>query len=228
MKKLIKIRFIQIYRELVKAGWWASLVGLIMCLGVIMIILKSDGQNNKSYLVLISLVFGIFSIQSLRKDKRTLTVIFPNNHKYFYFLEYVVFSLPFVISFLFIGGYLEIVLFWIIFFLITQLDISVNPLGKFKTVLFSKFIEKDNFEWISGMRKIQYFLLIIYVFCFILSYWHFAGFICLGVITFLFSNCYNECESLFLLTLNDKNSQGFIKNKLRKHLIQYLNLFYQF
>jgi hypothetical protein len=222
MKNLIKIRFLQLYRELVKAGWWASFVGMMMCLVIIMKILKSDGQNIESYLILMTMSFGVFGIQSIRKDKRTLTVIFPNIYKIYYFLEYFIFSLLFVIPYIFIKGFLGIILFWASCFLITQIDISLKPFGKIKTILLSKSIEKDNFEWISGMRNIQFPMIIIYLFCLVLSYWHFAGFICLGVITFLFSSCYNECESQFVLTLKDSNSKDFVKKKLKKHLTQYV------
>ena len=221
MKNLIKIRFLQLYRELVKAGWWASSIGVILFLLVVTKILKSKGQSADSFMILYALISIILSIQFIRKDKRILSVILPEKFKFYYLLEYFIFSLPFVISCLIVGGYLEIIMFYIFCFTITQLDLSVNILQKNRRVLLAKFIDKNNFEWLSGMRRMQYAMIIMYIFCVVISYWHFAGFICLGVVTFLFSSCYNECESQFILTLHENDSENFIKSKIKKHLVQY-------
>lgn len=221
MKNLIKIRFLQLYRELLKAGWWASSIGVILFLLVITKILKSKGQSADSFMILFTLISIILSIQFIRKDKRILSVILPQQYKFYYLLEYFIFSLPFVISCLIVGGYLEIIIFYLFCFIITQLDLSVNVLQKNRRILLTKFIDKNNFEWISGMRRMQYAMIMIYSFCVVISYWHFAGFICLGVATFLFSSCYNECESQFVLTLHKNNSESFMQHKIKKHLIQY-------
>ena len=221
MNSIIKIRFLQIYRELVKAGWMATFVSLILYGLIVLKITQSSIMPPSADELVIIFALIVFSIHSIRKDKRTLKVILNNQVKKFYFLEYLIFSFPFIFPLILHQNYLGILLFYFLILLTIFLDISIN-LGKDKrTVWLSKFIEKDNFEWIAGMKKIQYLMIVIYIFSIILSYWHFAGFICLAVITFLFSNCYNECESQFVLTLRENSSNEFINNKLKKHLIQY-------
>lgn len=222
MKKLLQIRFLQIYRELVKAGWWASLIGLIIYVFLIIKITQSSVLPPTPNEFAIIFCLCIWAIHSVRKDKRTLSVIFPNALKQLYFIEYSVFSLPLIIPLIIYGDYLGILLFYFSILVIIVLDISVDLSSKKKTVLLSKFIEKDNFEWHSGMRKTQYPLIGLYVFCIVISYWHFTGFICLGVITLLFSEYYVECESQIILTLNSELSAIFIQNKLKKQTFQYL------
>jgi hypothetical protein len=221
MKNLIKIRFLQVYRELIKAGLWAALIGLIIFGFLIIKITQSSILPPTPNEFALIFCFLIWAIHSVRKDKRTLSVIFPNTIKQFYFIEYSVFSLPLIIPLIIHGDYLGILLFYFSILVIIILDISVDLSSKKKGILLSKFIEKDNFEWLAGMRNVQFFMIILYLFCLVISYWHFAGFICLGLITFMFSSCYNECESQFILTLKESNSKDFVKKKLKKHLIQY-------
>jgi hypothetical protein len=222
MKNLLQIRFLQIYRELIKAGWWASLVGLIIYGFLVIKITQSSVSPPTPNELALAFCFGVLAIHSIRKDKRTLSVIFPNSIKQFYFLEYSVFSFPLTIPLIIHQDYIGILLFYSSIFITIIFDFSVDLAFKKKRVLLSKFIKKNNFEWISGMRKTQYTFIIIYLFCVIISYWHFSGFICLGVITFLFSEFYIECENQTILTLQYKSSKSFIQNKLKKQALQYL------
>jgi hypothetical protein len=221
MKNLIKIRWIIIYRELSRAGWWACFVGLILYAGLIIKITNSSilppSPNEFSFL------FGlvVFALHSIRKDKRMLSIIFHEKVKLYYLSEYIIFSLPFILPFLFHKDFIGIFLFYISCLLIVFFDFSVNFNNKKQIVWLSRFIPKNNFEWIGGMRKNQYPIIVLYLFCVIISYWHFAGFICLGVITFCFSVFYEDCENQVVLTLQQSNSRDFIKDKLRKHSLQY-------
>jgi hypothetical protein len=222
MKNLIKIRFLQLYRELVKAGWWASFVGMILYFFIVIKITQSSVLPPTPDQFAISFSFIIWGLHSIRKDKRTLSVILPNNIKQFYFLEYSVFSFPYIIPLIYHGDYIGILLFYCSIIVTIILDISIDLGNKKKTVWLSKFIEKDNFEWLAGMRKVQYPVLGLYIFCLTISYWHFAGFICLGIITLSFSEYYSECESQVVLTLKHETSKLFIQNKLKIQTIQYL------
>ncbi len=222
MKNLLQIRFLQIYRELLKAGLWAVLVGLIIYASIIIRITKSSvlpPSPNE-----FALIFGmlVFSIHSIRKDRRILSVIFTEKQKFYYFLEYVVWSLPLIIPLLVHGDFIGIFLFYICCLITVKFDISINIGDKRRQVLLNYLFDKDNFEWLSGMRKVQYPIIILYIFCLAISYWHFAGFICLGVITFMFSNFYDECESRTVLTLINETSTSFINEKLKKQVVQYL------
>ena len=192
MKKLLYIRFLQIYRELLKAGWWASVVGLVLYGMLIIKITQSSVLLPMPNELALAFCFCIWAIHSIRKDKRTLSVIFPNEIKQLYFLEYSIFSLPFIIPLIIHGDYIGIVLFYISVLITVFLDISIDLGAKKKTVWLSKLIEKDNFEWLAGMRKTQYPIMGLYIFCIVISYWYFAGFICLGMITLFFSDYYKE------------------------------------
>jgi hypothetical protein len=222
MKNLLRIRFLQIYRELLNAGLWAVFVGLVIYASIIIRITKSSvlpPTPNE-----FALIFGmlVFSIHSIRKDKRILSVVLPEKQKFYYLLEYGVWSLPLIIPLLVHRDFIGIIIFYCCCLVTVILDISIKFGDKWKKVLLNYFIEKDNFEWLAGMRKVQYPLIILYIFCLAISYWHFAGFICLGVITFLFSKFYDECENRTILTLINETSTSFIKEKLKKQVIQYL------
>lgn len=221
MQILLKIRLLQLYRELVKAGWWAVLIALIIYLCIVIKIVRPSVALWQGSELILLFMMTLFSIHSLRKDKRLLKQIFPNNYKKYLFLEYVSFSLPLTIPYLFSDFKIGIIIFLISCFLINQLDISVKTSLKNQSIILKKFISSNNFEWIAGMRKSQYLIITLYIFGIIISYWHFAGFITLGVITFVFSTFYDNCESQFVLTLEANNSPNFIISKLRMHLWQY-------
>lgn len=221
MKNLIKIHCIIIYRELAKSGWWACLVGLILY-GVLFIKLINSSFSflfpSEYTFIFVSLVFALHSI---RKDKRTLFLIFPSKTKLFYLCEYFLFSFPFILPFLINKDFFGILIFYFSCFVIVFLDFSLK-LNNIKTNLWlSKVIPISLFEWVGGMRKNQYSIIVLYLICSVISYWHFAGFIFLGLITFCFSVFYVDCESSIVLTLVQSNSRDFVQDKLKKHSLQY-------
>ncbi len=218
---LLRIRSLQFYRELVNAGWWAVFVALIIYIMVVIKIVQPSVALLQGSELIILFSLTIFSINSIRKDKRLLKQIFPDNYKKYLFVEYAIFSLPFTIPYFFSNFQIGIVIFLLVCFLITQLDISTKINLRNQTIILKKFVSTNNFEWIAGMRKSQHLIILLYVFGVVISYWHFAGFITLGVITFIFSAFYDTCESQFILTLNEKSSRDFIITKLKVHLWQY-------
>jgi hypothetical protein len=228
MTTLLKIRLLQLYRELVKAGWWAVLVALVIYVMVVIKIVRPSVALLQGSELTIFFSLFIFFINSIRKDKRLLKQIFPENFKKYLFIEYLIFSLPFTIPYLFSNFKIGIVIFSFLCFLITQFDISVKLNPKNQAVILKEFIAINNFEWMAGMRKNQYLIILLYLFGIIISYWHFAGFITLGVITLLFSDFYNNCESQFILTLEENNSRYFIISKLKSHLWQYTKIILPF
>ena len=221
MQNLLKIRLLQLYRELGKSGWWAVLVALIIYLAIVIKITRPSVVLLQGSELILFFVMALFSINSLRNDKRLLKQIFPDNYKKYLFVEYALFSLPFTIPYLFSSFKIGIIISLISCFIITQLDISVKINLKNQAIILKKFISPNNFEWIAGMRKSQYLIIVLYIFGIVISYWHFAGFITLGVITFAFSTFYDNCESQFILTLEANNSRDFIVSKLKMHLWQY-------
>jgi hypothetical protein len=228
MTTLLKIRYLQLYRELVKAGWWAVLVALVIyVMLVIKIVRPSVALLQGSELIMLFSII-VFSINSIRKDKRLLKQIFPESFKKYLFLEYTIFSLPITIPYLFSNFPIGIIIFLFACLLIVQLNFSAQIKLNNQSILLKKFIAHNNFEWIAGMRKNQYLIILLYLFGIVISYWHFAGFITLGVITFLFSEFYNTCESQFVLTLEENNSRNFIISKLKLHLWQYTKIILPF
>ena len=75
MQNLLKIRLLQLYRELVKAGWWAVLIALIIYFTVVVKITRPSVALLEGSELVILFVMALFSINSLRKDKRLLKQI---------------------------------------------------------------------------------------------------------------------------------------------------------
>ena len=153
MRNILKIRLLQLYRELVKAGWWAILIALIIYLAIVIKITRPSVVLLEGSELILLFVMALFSINSFRKDKRLLKQIFPDNYKKYLFVEYILFSLPLTIPYLFSGFKIGIIIFLISCFVITQLDISVKINLKNQAIILKKFISPNNFEWIAGMRK---------------------------------------------------------------------------
>ena len=221
MKKPLEIRLLQIKRELLKAGWWAILVSLTFYTFVVIKILNQSVLHPFPKEILIILLWSVLSIHFARKDKRLLTQIFPSNYKIYMGIEYNLFSLPILIPYIFTDFVLGIILFLALCFLIAQFELKVDFRIKNQKVLLQRFISPSNFEWIAGMRKMQYLIIILYLFGIFISFYHFAGFITIGVITFLFSGFYDNCESRFVLIFEYSFSKVFLQNKLKSHIGQY-------
>ncbi len=136
-------------------------------------------------------------------------------------LEYLCLTLPVLIPMLVLGLYLEIILFCISLFLLPFFNFSLN-INTFKIPnLLSFGIDRHNFEWIAGMRRMQFAFVILYSLGIVIGFYHFAGFITLGLITFIFSVFYEECESQFVLTFEFDSTKVFLINKLKRHILQY-------
>ena len=221
MKRLLEIRLLQIKRELLKAGWWAILVSLIFYVFVVIKILNQSVLHPFPKEILIILLWIVSSTHFARKDKRLLKQIFPSNYKIYMGIEYNLFSLPILIPYFFTDFVLGIILFWVLCFLIAHFEFTIDFRLKNQQVLLKRFILPSNFEWIAGMRKMQYLIIILYLFGIFISFYHFAGFIAIGVITFLFSKFYDDCESQFVLLFECSFNVIFLQNKLKSHIWQY-------
>lgn len=195
MQNLLKIRFLQISRELIKAGWWTILITLFIYMALLIKIIRPSVDLFASSELLLPLIAILFSINSFRKDKRLLKLIIPENYRLYLLIEYLIFGLPFSIPYLFSEFKIGIIIFCISCFLIAQLDFSIKINLQNQPIILKRFISPNNFEWISGLRKNQYLIIFLYAVGIVISYWYFAGFIILGLITFSFSAFYIDCES---------------------------------
>lgn len=221
--KLLKIRLFQLFRELKNAGLFAGIISLLIYSGIVIRILKESEMPPDRMQMAGLFALGILMLHLNRKDKNFLKITGISSFQLF-FWEYLLFSLPFIIPFLFTGKWYLFFVLSAWFLMISSIDFTISRNSYTFKIWFKSLIPSQNFEWIAGMRRYQYSIFIIYILAFFLGFWHYSAFICVGILTFCFSGFYNECESRNILCLTDLKSKGFIMEKLKKHVFLFLKL----
>lgn len=150
-----------------------------------------------------------------RSDSRFLFHI--TDYAYlFKYVEYLVFSSPFLIVFLLKGNYAGVVIQVVLLFVI-----SVTPIPHIVVSSFTfagKLAPAACFEWISGIRKNFIPLAFLYFLAFALVYFKFASLVVLWLIIGIVAGFYFECESVQILICEQKNAGQFVRHKIHSHL----------
>jgi hypothetical protein len=218
--KILKVRFMQIRRELSNLGF-----GFIVLFVIYFALLYSCyllfQDNLKSLLLLSLLAFALFSIHIFRRDKKFVLINFNNPHNEF-FIEYFVLSLPLTSICLVTKNWFLFFAFIPIIFLISFVKFDFKQVTYFKKI--SQFIPAYYFECISGFRKSFAPIILLYVASIIFSWSRIFPLILLWFIVLQIVSFFSECEPLQMLLAEKENAKEFIDHKLRKHTILLLKI----
>lgn len=225
MKTLLHIRLLQGIRQLRKAGIFPTVLLLLGCFLIFYKIhqLKIESREER---LLLSFWCGSFlwGIQVARKDKRFLEMLYPEHFSNYIRLEYLLFSLPFTLAFLF--SPVKMIAFGLVIScLIVPIVKKTIELKKGTSIILLKaLIPPANFEWNAGMRKHQYAILLLYVIGVVLSFFHVVGFLALSIICFITNTFFQESESYVVLTLTAQDEKAFLHHKLGSQLSLFLKI----
>lgn len=214
--KLIKIRFLQIYRELVNFELLRALLILLIIIPILLVFLytRLDIQYY-DHSITGTAIFVVLIIHRKRKDYNFLCKLtdFP---AFVFFSEYLLFSIPLIIILLLKDHIIHTLLYVLFLFAISFL---IPKALKNKTFpAFIKLIPKGMFEWQSGFRKNLPALFIFYPIGImgIFSIW----FSIVSIIFQMMIICsfYAECEPRKILEASEQCSNNFLKSKLINHI----------
>lgn len=216
IKSFLKIRSIQIFRSIKDIGIFRILflIILLFALGFILFKITSDVKN--CYYISIILAIIIFLFHLKRKDRIFIKINF-NNYKLLHLIEYLFYSLPFIIFFIIHLNWLPVLIIILLISIISQFDLEIKLKSKNYKIL--RLIPDRNFEMKSGIRKVLYLILIIWSIGFLTS--PFIGSVpvsifILGIISFVF---YNECEPYQMIIAYELKVSKFLFYKIKSQVI---------
>lgn len=210
---LVTIRLIQLKRSFTRPILEIPIFGI---LAVALVYSASQKMAlSPEYYYLLALLAGLcLWLQINRKDRQ-----FVNNQvegPYMQiFWEYFFLTLPISFTCLLTKNWIGFPVLISMLALLPFLNLSVKKGTSFRNI--SKIIPKDNFEWISSMRKSMPYLIPIYLIALVFSWFRVVPLIALWIISISVASFYLECESLQILREKNLSSENFILNKLMRH-----------
>lgn len=219
VKKILYIRWIQCKREIERLGALYVLLFFIIFVTACFILSALLNQYPNFILVDLTLVTIVFSIQLKRKDKKFLSMI-SSKPQLVFFTEYILLTSPVLLMILFSKNGFSLAGISLSYLLISTINYESSV--KHLTINFSRFIPKENFEWIAGLRKFFWYFFPIYLFAFALLFLKFISLFLLWLLLGFIANFYQQSEPINLLRVNEQTPKEFLFKKIISHLKIYL------
>ena len=219
---LIRIRFLQIFREIRDMGMLRAvfiLVGIAPLLALFLYsILSVQGYD---YTILGAAILLTFLIHHNRKDYFFLSKL--SNPVWIFFAEYLVFSAPLLALLFVFGQYIQALIYIVLLLIICF--VKPSPKGA-KTKTYNalvKHIPIAMFEWRSGIRTSLPAIFLFYGLGLsgIFNIWLSA--VSLALLLLTFCTFYGANESQKILIASEQNADTFLRHKIGNH-IKYLVL----
>jgi hypothetical protein len=218
LNKLLKIRLLQIQRELRSVGFFYIFVILAFLAIVVYKFFYRGVAWTSDFYVALGLLFIIASIHLSRNDKKFLATIFHEKTYRIYLTEYFWGSLMFVIPLILGTTPWVCLIIWVGIFLVSLSEKSIEVLPLKHRVWLGFMIPLHSFEWRAGMRKMQFIIIPLYLIVLALCFEDYAGFWMLGILTFCFSVFYDEFEPIDVLLLNEITAKEFVRKKWKSEI----------
>jgi len=221
---LIKIRFLQIFREIRDMGMLRAvflIAGIAPLLALFLY--RRLSASEQVYAILGAALLFTFLIHHSRKDYFFLSKVL-NPLVWIFFVEYLVFSMPLLVLLFVVGQYLQALMY--IGLLSVICFVKPSPKGaKNKTYnAWMKHIPVVMFEWRSGIRTSLPAILPFYGLGLagIFNIWLSA--VSLALLSMIFCTFYGANESQKILIAPERSADIFLRHKIRQH-VKYWALF---
>jgi hypothetical protein len=223
MKAILKVRLIQVKRELASLGIFRL---LFVVSGFIFLafgfFVKMQDESVRSWIVL-AYFSGIVSIQLRRKDFDFLSIYFEKP-VLIRFAEYLILSTPLLIILIFNHLWIHIFVLFGGLTILPHITLSQTALPP--NTLFRRWIPDTNYEWKGGLRRTLWVFVLIWSLALTTSFFIGSvpvGILILGIIVMGF---YEKTEPLIFLLLPELNASQFLLTKIFRHssLFLFINL----
>ncbi len=213
---LIKIRLIQLNREIRKLGFFYTLLIILLFATAVLYAGIYYHQAQPAIFVSAAILLSVLYIHLNRKDLGFISKHIRHPAQNIY-AEYLLFSLPFALPAIFSPQWFHfpVVVLLLGFIAVIKVDtVQKTPLPH-----LGKLLRADAFEWIAGIRKRYISLILLYAIAAALCWLRIAPLIFLFLITTTIMSFYIECESLQVLYAYSGNAGKTLYKKLKTHLV---------
>jgi len=214
-----RIHINRFFRTLSSIGIIRAIVVIIfLVLAIAAIIKLSFSEKNQNLIILIS-IFSILSLHLNRTDKNFLLHLRINRYVLFiceYFILSTIIWIPMFIS----GKYINAI--YLIIAILALAMFTKNIKYKFEQTPFAfLFLHTFDFEWISGLRKSLFPLVLLFLFSLLGIKYIWIIPLVIFIMAFIISGFYQECEPSILLDKLNFTSWQIIRFKLYRSIINF-------
>jgi hypothetical protein len=216
IKALIRIRIKQIYRGLQGTGLirFIFIIGLFGFAGFAL--LKGCADNSNAYYITIGNVIVFSLIQIRRKDKLFLKTHF-STYRFIFFIEYLLLSLPILLSLLYHQKLEHISILTIGNLIIPFFD--YKPRIRSLNTKLQELIPRDSYEWKAGSRKVLFVLLLVWIIGFSTSFFIGSVPVAILILGFVILSFYESCEPYQMIIASEKSSSKFLLHKIKSQTL---------
>jgi hypothetical protein len=212
---LIKIRLIQLKREVQKLGFFYTLLLIFLLAAASLYAGICYHQPQTAVGISAAILLAVVYIHFNRKDLGFINKHIPYPAQNIY-AGYMVFSLPFALPAVFSPQWFHypVVLLLLGCIAVTKVDmVHKTPLPH-----LGKLVRADAFEWIGGIRKRYISLALLFAIAAALCWLRIAPLIFLFLITTTILSFYIEGEPLQVLYAYGSNAKKMLHKKMKTHL----------
>ena len=213
--KLIRLRFLQLYRGSGDLGLFRVLLMLAVILPLItLFVVQRISISPWSHLFPAIAVVIVWMIHIHRKDNRFLqtTGTAPRRQ---YLVEYLLFSLPLTVVLISKALYIQLLVFLFVTAMIAFIPLPKVTVTSHTTRL--KAIPLGMFEWQSGIRKSRIALALFYLPGLFGFYQVWLAAASLFLITMIVVSFYSEYEPRNMLLAGQNGAGSFLAGKIARH-----------
>ncbi len=224
IQHIIPIRFKQLFRAICQIG-----IARVIFVVAVLLLLTAFLYQQLSVPVYNYAIPGITlllvcMIHRGRKDDRFLFKI-SNAPVWVCFVEYLVFSIPFIAMLLICRQYIQALLYVVLLFPICCTTPSFKSLKGTNTYnKWIKHIPARMFEWKSGFRTSMFAIILLYTLGLAGCYNIWFSAVAVAALCLIIGSFYGENEPLKILATAEQSTFNFLKNKILQH-IKYWILF---
>ncbi len=165
-----------------------------------------------------SFVLSILIIHLKRKDKEFLEIYAPKPQGVF-IVEYVILSVPLILSLLYKRSWSYLFIYLLILTLISLLKIT--PKKSSLNTIFQKWIPDENFEWKAEIRRYLIFFLVIWFAGLLTSFFVASVPITIFILGSVVLGFYKKSEPLQILIAGELNTRQFLIRKIKSQLFSF-------
>ncbi|MEP2025963.1 MAG: hypothetical protein ABJH98_14360 [Reichenbachiella sp.] len=211
IKVFLELRFKQLRYIFKEVNWlYQSVLAVILAMTICGITVLAS-QRQSSLISLVAHIFLFASFHWFRPDLNFLKA-YIEKHKLVCFIEYLVTSIPILIGLIISYQFDYIIIHLLSLFALVN---TTSPLGSGAKAAHSlKFISDQYFEWKSWFRRYLYLIIILWVVGMFFSFQMGFGILTILLIGLLMIGCYDQNESLSILTASQQNAKGYFSTRI--------------
>jgi hypothetical protein len=214
----LRIRMLQLRRELAALGWWRVAVVAVVTAGVLRVFYGWTHRSQGSWHAAAGVALVVAAIHFARKDRRFLQLATASPFLVTW-AEYVCFTAPFIVTGLFSPGWPYAAALPFFYLLLGAAPVTGRRLTARRWRLF--FLSPRNFEWRAGIRANLWPLAALYAACLACLPYPYVSLYLWWILVALVIPFYQDAEPRQMLQAWEEPPRRFLRSKLGLQLKDY-------